>query len=114
MAKENAVISKSLQLTSKAALLATAGMAQAINVDGDINDWLSTPLRDASDWESVLRRAILQIAEGRDSNYLDSGYGGLAYHVEAILAEQMSASLNITAATDRNPNASDWGDENDR
>ncbi|QYZ67645.1 MAG: hypothetical protein OI74_00445 [Gammaproteobacteria bacterium (ex Lamellibrachia satsuma)] len=106
-----AVISKSLQLTSKAALLATAGMAQAINVDGEVNDWLSTPLRDASDWESVLRRAILQIAEGQNSDYLDSGYGGLAYHVEAILAEQMNTSLNVT---DSNPNASGWGDENDR
>ncbi len=108
MAKANSLLSKSLQVATGAVLLTFAGTTQAITVDGDINDWLSAPQGQASDWGNILRSSIFHVDEDQNSYYLDPGYGGQAYDVEAIFAEQMGTSLSIAIVTGRDPNASGW------
>ncbi len=111
MTKQNicvATCKKATPFITGMLLLLSASAAQALTIDGDLNDWINAPTGIDADWSNTLRSSIHFVEEDQNTNYLNPGYGGQNYDVEAIYAERDNSNLNLAIVTGRAPGTSGW------
>lgn len=78
----------------------SAGVAQAISVDGNLSDWGVQRNGAASGWNSSV--AFYTVEDDHDS-FLSPGYGGQLYDAEAMYVTWDRSNLYIALATGHNP-----------
>ena len=111
MTKQNfsgRTLPKVTQYIAGALLIISASAVQAISIDGDLNDWIGAPAGTDADWSNTLRDSTRFVEEDQNSNYLNPGYGGQDYDVEAIYADRNANILDMAIVTGRAPGASGW------
>lgn len=91
-------------LVAASCLLGTS-LSHAIEIDGDINDWIAQPVGEAADWfasDSSVKYWVDDVAIP-NSGYLNPGYGGPAYDAEAIYVKKGEKTIDIAIVTGLNP-----------
>lgn len=79
--------------------------AHAINIDGDLNDWIGAPTgSSANDWNPINTGIKSTPDDDNNSGYLDPGWGGQAYDAEAIYATQDALNFYVAVVTGLAPN----------
>lgn len=81
--------------------LALASQAHAVAIDGDLADWGLKQNGNSADW--IPNSGVLYSIEDQHSSYLNPGYGGQAYDVEAMYLAQDQNTLYIAIATGHSP-----------
>ncbi len=91
-------------LVAASCLLGTS-LSHAIEIDGDIKDWIAQPEGQADDWtptDSSVKYWVDDV-EIPNSGYLNPGYGGQAYDAEAIYVKKGETSIDIAIVTGLDP-----------